>query len=210
MPKFGSTADDAVEALATYGRFTAGVSAVFMTMLAAGGVAAGVMLLQKSRTQNEAAAVAVSPSVCQMQQVSTTRGSRTTTQLERQCSTGVSYTDAAGKPHTASVDTDQGMYTAGQALRVYYDPGSADAPTAAPIPKYIGWIVIAISIVVALGSWIWFGVTGEYKAAAVGAGLGGMGSAMQGLGGLNGLNGMGGLGGLTGLGGFSGYRRRRF
>jgi hypothetical protein len=53
---------------------------------------------------------------------------------------------------------------------VYYDPGSAGAPSATRIPRAVGWLVIGGSVGLATLAWIRWLITREYKVAAAATG----------------------------------------
>jgi hypothetical protein len=167
---FGSTSarsasSEVVDGLATYGRFSAKVSAVVITLFACGGVALGIFLLNKSRGQLTSLATATGPSTCSQNRVATARGGA---RLERQCTTAVAY-NAAGQEHTSSI-TSSKSYAPGDKLDVFYDATSAHDPSATRVPGFAGWLFIGGSILLAILSWVWVFVTKRYKVAAAATG----------------------------------------
>jgi hypothetical protein len=165
-PRFGEPKSAVVDGLAAYGRFTALTSAVGFTLLAVVGVFVGVFLARKGRHQLESVATATSPSTCHQERV---RGGRTRSRVDRTCTTAVAYT-AAGAPYRSTVETMGREYARGDKLSVYYDPGSAGAPSATRIPVVAGWLVIGGSVGLAALAWIRWLITREYKVAAAATG----------------------------------------
>jgi hypothetical protein len=164
-PRFGEPKSAVVDGLAAYGRFTALTSAVGVTVLAIVGVFVGLFLARKGRHQRESVATATAPSTCHHQE--RVRGGRT--RVDRTCTTAVAYT-AAGAPYRSTVETMGREYARGDKLSVYYDPGSAGAPSATRIPVAAGWLVVAGSVGLAALAWIRWLITREYKVAAAATG----------------------------------------
>ena len=167
-PAFGSArsaSSEVVDGLATYGRFTAKVSAVIITLLACGGVGFGIFLLKKRGGQLTALATATDPSTCTQNRFATARGG---TRLERECTTAVAY-NAAGQEHKSSI-TSSKSYAPGDKLDVFYDATSAHDPSATRVPWFAGWAVIGGSILLAIFSWVWVFVTRRYRIAAAATG----------------------------------------
>ena len=171
-PAFGSASargaiSEAVDGLAPYGRFTAKVAAVVITLLACGGVALGIFLIKKSGGQLTALATATAPSTCAQNRVATARGG---TRIERECTTEVAY-NAAGQEHKSSI-TSSKSYAQGDKLDVFYDAKSAHDPSATRVPGFAGWVVIGGSILLAILSWVHVLVTRRFKVAAAATGAG--------------------------------------
>jgi hypothetical protein len=157
-----------VDGLAAYGRFTALTSAVGFTVLAIVGVFVGIFLARKGMHQLESVATATAPSTCRHEE--RVRGGRTKSRVvDRTCTTAVEYT-AAGAPYRSTVETMGREYATGDKLSVYYDPGSAGAPSATRIPVAAGWLIIGGSVGLAALAWIRWLVTREYKVAAAATG----------------------------------------
>ena len=169
-PAFGSArsaSTEVVDGLATYGRFTAKVSAVFITLLACGGVGFGIFLLKKRSGQLTALATAKAPSTCTQNRVVSARGA---TRIERECTTEVAY-NAAGQEHKSSI-TNSKSYAPGDKLDVFYDAKSPHDPSATRITGLMGWGIIGGSILLAILSWVHVLVTRRFKVAAAATGAG--------------------------------------
>jgi hypothetical protein len=166
---FGDTSGDVVDGLASYGRITSLVQAVVVTIAAACGVGFGIYMLKKSFAELESVATVNAPSTCHQEIVSTSTRGGTKTRLEKSCTTDVSYTTGVVAQQHA-LDTDALAYATGDKLRVYYDPAAPSAPSAKRVPGFVGWIVIAVSILAAIISWAWFFVTRASKVAAAASG----------------------------------------
>jgi len=65
-----------------------------------------------------------------------------------------------------SVGTGSTRYNKGDTVTVYYDPATPDKPELNPAPKWIGWLIIGLSVLVLIGVWVWVYVTRMSKLAA--------------------------------------------
>ena len=165
-----SPGTEVVDNLASFGQWTSFIGAVVATIFAIIGVIVGYTMIKNSDAQVESTATARAPSLCSQDLVTTSTSRSARTRLETRCTTDVGYT-AAGSTHQASVETPT-RYSAGDTMSVYYEPGSTESEVSATrTPRVAGYIVIGVSVLICLLSWIWYAITKQSKVAAAASGL---------------------------------------
>jgi hypothetical protein len=154
---------------AAVGRASALGQAALVTLLGVGGVALGVYLVGRGRSEQQADGLATRASTCGAVAVPAARGAPPRTR--RECWTPVAY-DAAGARHELALNTGERSLGAGEGLRVYYQPGRPGEASASPTPATLGYAIAAVAAVAVIGAWASVYLTRRSRvyAAATGAG----------------------------------------
>lgn len=92
---------------------------------------------------------------------------------QKTCDTTINYA-VDGKKYKKILDTGFTRYNKDDPITVYYSPKTPDKPEANPLPKFVGWALIVISLLMVIGSWFWLYLTEKYKVVAAAGGAGGL------------------------------------
>ena len=146
---------------ASFGRIWAVVSAIFGTIISIGLLIIGIYIIRHRSHLRSVPGHVTKDSRCNTDY---SRDHKVTT-----CKTPISY-EVDGVKYNPTVDSGSSEYTNGADVTVWYSPGSPDRPELNPASKLVGWALIAFSLLVCIGVWVWVVVTRKSKFAAAAGG----------------------------------------
>lgn len=158
--KGGDFAQSAYDATASFGLFMAFLQAIGGTLLAILVVSIGVWLIRMKEPYEGQTTGKVTASKCETRDAATS------------CTIDYEYT-VDGKKYTGSGYKIQGTYVVGSQLKTLYDRADPNNHKIEPISwKFIGWICVAVGIVMVIGVWLWYFIARSFKIAAAATGVG--------------------------------------
>jgi len=162
MPSFGETV---YSDTASFGKFYAIMSAIVATFIAIGLIIAGIFIIRHRSHLKTVNGLVSEDSTC----VTIVDGENKSST----CQTSVKYTINEKEYHT-SLNSGTSSYRKGDSIIVFYNPLNPNDAELNPIPKGLGYGLIAVGVVTLISSWVWVWVTYKYKVAAVATGAKGV------------------------------------
>jgi hypothetical protein len=86
------------------------------------------------------------------------------------CTTYVTYTVDGILYEKKYLDTNQVSYNDNQPIVIWYNPTKPNEPHGKPASKSIGYLIIGISVIILISSWVWVFITRRSKFAAAAGG----------------------------------------
>ena len=84
----------------------------------------------------------------------------------------VSVVEFSVKDAIYTVNTESGILSKGQKIKIYYNPENPNNISLNNYTNFIGWIIIIISVIIIVCMWIWTLLTIIYKPIAAASGVG--------------------------------------
>jgi small-conductance mechanosensitive channel len=155
--------EDIYSGSAKFGKISAIISAVFATLFCIIIIGAGVYVIKLTSTMKSVEGKVSGNSVCQS--VKSSENNTTT-----DCSTSVTYTVDDVLYEKRYLDTHKISYNDNQSITIWYDPNNPNEPKGKPLSKVVGYLMIIISIIALISSWVWVYITRHSKFAAAAGG----------------------------------------
>lgn len=157
---YTEAAQSAYDATATFGLFMAFLKAIGGTLIAIVIILISVWLIRLKDAYEGKTTGKVTASRCNTKDAATS------------CTIDYEYT-VDGKKYTGTNYKIQGTYVVGSSLNTLYDRNNPDNHKIEPVNwRFIGWIGVAIGVVLFFSVWIWFFVARTFKIAAAASGVG--------------------------------------
>lgn len=157
---FGQVAQNAYDATASFGLFMAFLKALGGTFFALVIIGIGVWLIRMKEPYKGKTTAKVTSSKCE------TRDGATT------CIIDYEYT-VNGHKYARTQYKIQGTYVYGDSLKTLYDLNNPENHKIDPFDlRIVGWIFVAVGVIIIIGAWVWFFVARAFKVAAAASGIG--------------------------------------
>lgn len=150
-----SSTNELYSGMASFGRTTAYISAIIVTILSVIMIVFGVITLnnknQYVKTTGTVTNLNCSPNENNIEY----------------CETDYEYMTSSDKLSASSTSKGKSKYHKGEKINVWYEKeNQAIAYLEKPDPKLTGWLIIGLAILLVLMSWGWVWMTRHYKFAA--------------------------------------------
>lgn len=164
------TQNEIYSGVASFGRIWALVGAISATVIGLLFFAIGVYTLRKEE-----------PEIVEGTIVSINDTENSCSQIKQNpptfsCSIIIS-SSSFGTPKLINYSGDR-PYSVGEKVSVYIYKNEITLNK--PVPRWVGWLCVGISLLVIIGSWTWYWITKNYKVAAATQGAGGILSILSG------------------------------
>ena len=162
QPQKNSIGNELYSGAADFGRFYAWISAIIGTLISIVMIAIGVYIIRRrSYLLSVDGKVTKASYAC----ATTTSSNRNrTTTSSTTCKFDVTY-EVYGQSYTKTFSSVT-MYSIEDKVTIWYDQNHPDRSEYNPPPKFIGWGLIGVAILIIVGSWVWVWATRRYKFAA--------------------------------------------
>lgn len=158
--------DDVYSGAAGFGRFYTTMTAVISTIVGLLLFAVGIYIIYHRSHLKTVNGQVLDNSKCN------TTVNQNNGQYVKSCLTHVGY-NVDNIPYDQQLNSGSNEYSKGQGIIVYYDPVNPKEAEINPIPKWIGYFVSGLALLIIIWAWVWVWITKKYKFAAAAKGTAG-------------------------------------